>query len=524
MHTVDTNTTLYKALDNVAQQYPQRDALVLGDARDSYSELGKRVDSLAAGLSQLGIGRNDNVGILLPVCRENLYAFFALAKLGAPFVPVSLELRAYEVRHILGDSEAVAMITLDQMHGHDYLAMVQEIQADLPDLRHVIVHGEGGSADHLRLSQLLETPSSLLEGEPVSADDLVGIMYTSGTTGLPKGASHTHRSFLSEIDVVLELFEPEDLVAVLNQFPMFHHSGIAVPLIFLLSGGKLVLARQFDPRETLRLIEEERISFLVGAPVTAMLILRMAAAEQRDLSSLRVFGMGGSLCPPELIRALREQLDCVVFNGLGITEAGFVATTRPEDPEHIQASTVGRPARGVEVRIVDDQRCEVPVGHEGEIACRSPMAMEGYYNRPEETAEVMDEEGWYYTGDIGSVDENGYLSILGRKKEMIIRGGENIYPAEIERFLATNPKVRMAAVIGEPSDVAGERVVAYVQPVEGMTLTEREVLDYCRGQIATYKIPQEVRFVESFPLSALRKVQKFKLRERATGSAEGIQS
>lgn len=522
--TIETSATLYEALQNVIKQYPGRDALVLGEARDTYRQLGDKVDALAAGLAQLGIGKGDKVGLILPVCLENVYAFFALAKLGAPFVPISPQLRAFEVGHILGDSEAVAVITIRQMMGHDYVAMIEGVRSELDNLRHVIVYGDGATGEAIPLAELLATEVVPLDTEPVRPDDIVGLMYTSGTTGLPKGAMHTHGSVLTQIDIVLQMFEPEDLAALLNHFPMFHHSGIAAPLMFLLSGGKLVLAARFDPREALRLIEEERISFTVGAPVTAMLMLKMLDIDQRDLSSLRVFGMGGSLCPPELIRALRERLNCGVFNGLGITEAGFVSTTKPDDPEHVQTRTVGRPAPGVEVKIVDDERREVPVGQAGEIACRSPMVMEGYYGRPEETLEVLDEAGWYYSGDVGSLDGEGYLSIFDRKKDVIIRGGENIYPAEIERYLATHPKIQMAAVIGVPSEATGERVRAYILPVEGAELTETDVVNYCRGQIATYKLPEQVRFVKGFPLSALWKVQKYKLREGAIRELEGTSS
>lgn len=519
--TTHTDMTLYEALRDAIEKYPDKDALVLGEARDTYRQFGEKVDALAAGLSQLGIGKGNNVALILPVCLENIYAFFALAKIGAPFVPLSPQLRAFEVRHILSDSEAAAVITLGQMMGHDYVAMIEGIRPELPNLRHVIVYGDGGRAGDVAMSELLAADPASLDEEAPSPEDIVGIFYTSGTTGLPKGAMHTHKAVVTQISTILQMFQPEDLRAMLNHFPMFHHSGIAAPLIFLLSGGKLVLAERFDPRQALRLAEEEQISFLVGAPVTAMLMLKMPDIDQRNLSSLRVFGMGGSLCPPELIRALKERLGCGVFNGLGVTEAGFISTTKPDDPEEVQTRTVGRPAQGVEVRIVDDHRREVPVGQAGEIACRSPMAMEGYYKRPEETAEVLDEDGWYYTGDVGSLNESGYLSIFDRKKDIINRGGENVYPAEIENYLVTHPKIKMAAVIGVPSQVGGERVRVYVLPMEGAELTETEVVDYCRGQIANYKLPEEVRIVEGFPLSAMWKVQKYKLREEAIKELTG---
>jgi fatty-acyl-CoA synthase/long-chain acyl-CoA synthetase len=521
---LNTDGSLYEALHAMVTQYPDDDALVLGEGRDTYRQLGRKVDALAAGFSEMGIGRGDKIAIILPVCRENVYVFFALAKLGAPFVPISPQLRSYEVRHILSDSDAIGVVTLASMMGHDYVAMLEGLKADLPKLQHIVVYGGEAKGDHVALSGLLAGEPAPVEGELPTGDDIVGIMFTSGTTGLPKGAMHTHRSMLTEIDIVLRMFTREDLSALLNSFPMFHHSGIAAPLMFLLSGGKLVLQTRFDPREALRLIEEEKISFAVGAPVTAMLMLRLSAVDQRDLSSLRVFGMGGSLCPPELIRTLKERLGCVVFNGLGITEAGFVSTTRPDDSEELQATTVGRPAQGVEVKIVDDDRSEVPVGEAGEIACRSAMVMEGYYGRPEETAQVLDDERWYYTGDVGSLDADGYLMIFDRKKDMIIRGGENIYAAEIEHFLATHPQIQQAAVIGVPGEVTGERVRAYVKLMEGAQLSETDVVNYCRGQIANYKLPEEVRFVESFPLSALWKVQKYKLRDEAIKEREAAAS
>ncbi|MFC2030161.1 class I adenylate-forming enzyme family protein [Chloroflexota bacterium] len=512
---IRANSTLYDALQQVIEQCPEDEALVLEGTRKTYAQLGRLVDALASGLSRLGISHGDNVALILPVCLENIYAFFALARLGAPFVPISPQLRAFELRHILDDSEAAAVITIGNMMGHDYVDMIQALRPGLPNLKHVIVHGEGATGDAVPLEELLgaehHPPPESLAGPA----DLVGLMYTSGTTGLPKGAMHTHRSMLTQVAVVLELFGPDDLAAMLNHFPMFHLSGIAAPMIFLLSGGKLVLAERFHPIEALNLIGAERISFTVGAPATAQLMLKMAQPLQHDLSSLRVFGMGGSLCPPELIRALKERWDCAVFNGLGISEAGFVSTTRPDDPERVQANTVGRPAKGVDLRIVNDEHRDLPVGEEGEIVCRSPMVMEGYYKRPDETAEVLDADGWYHTGDIGSLDEEGYLSIFDRKKDVIHRGGESLYPAEIERYLVTHPQIKMAAVIGVPSPVGGERVRAYILPLEGAELTEIDVVNYCRGRIATYKIPAEVRIVESFPLSALWKVQKFQLREEA---------
>jgi len=242
---------------------------------------------------------------------------------------------------------------------------------------------------------------------------------------------------------------------------------------------------------------------------------------QRDLSSVKVAAMGAAPVPPALINALRERLGCGVFNVYGMTEMGLISFTSPNYPLEIQTTTIGRPPSGVEVKIVDEERREVPIGQAGEIACITPQAMMGYYNNPEQTAESYDDEGWFCTGDIGRCSEEGYISIFDRKTDMIIRGGENIYPAEIEFYLMSNPKVQMAAVIGIPSEVSGETLRAYILLKEDEELTEVEVVDYCRGQIAAYKIPQEVRFVESLPLTSLMKVKKYQLREEAMRELEG---
>jgi fatty-acyl-CoA synthase/long-chain acyl-CoA synthetase len=513
---IDTNSTVYNALFAAAQQHPAKDAVVFGGTRKTYKQLINSVDSLAEGLYDLGIRKGDNVALILPPCFENVLCFFSLAKLGTPFVPISPQLRSYEVQHILRDSDSVAVIAMAEMMGHNYLQMIEDIRPHLPKFNHLIALGKNTCENVQSFDALVENENKTNLEEPVFPSDIVGIFYTSGTTGLPKGAMHSHRGILTQISSTIELFSQNDLAAMLNFFPMFHLSGIVSPLIFLLSGGKLVLTPRFDPREALRLIEEEKISFMVGAPITARIILKLAESSQRDLSSLRIFGMGGAQCPPEIIHNLKQRFNCGVFNGLGITEAGFVSASKPDDPEDKQVATVGRPPTGVDLEIVNDDRQILPVGDIGEIACRSSMMMEGYYKQPDETSKVLDDDGWYYTGDIGRLDQLGYLTILDRKKDVISRGAENIYPAEIERYLVSHSKIKKAAVIGVPSAVGGERVRAYILAEDGAELDEIEVVKYCRGQIASYKLPDEVRFVDDFPLSSLWKVQKYKLREEAS--------
>jgi len=311
------------------------------------------------------------------------------------------------------------------------------------------------------------------------------------------------------------------MAIILSPFPLFHFAGIILPLLALLTGNKLVIFPRFHPIEVLRLIEEEQVTLVVTAPAMMKLIMDVMDIAQRDLSSLKVVAMGAAPVPPVLIKAVMEQLGCGFFNVYGMTEMGIISFTRPNYPLEIQTTTIGRPPSGVEVKIIDEERREVPIGQVGEIACLTPQAMTGYYNNPEQTAKSFDDEGWFYTGDIGSYGEEGYLSIFDRKTDMIIRGGENIYPAEIEHYLVSHPKVQMAAVIGIPSVVSGETLRAYILLKEDEELTEVEVVDYCRGHIAAYKIPQEVRFVERFPLTSLMKVQKYQLREEAMLELEG---
>ncbi len=516
--TLDANRSLYELLKNNIQEFPDREAVVLGETRVTYRQLGERVDGLAAGLSQLGVQKGERVCLMLPTCVENLYAFFALAKLGAPFVPMSPQLRPFDVQHLLDDSEAVALITVAQLMNYDYLAMIEGIRPNLPNLRHVIAMGDTGDGKAVSLNELLQTTATVESAaEP---DDMLAFLYTSGTTGFPKGAMHTHRNFALMINALTATGVEGTWECVMNPFPMFHFGGVLMGLVPTLLAGKMVLLPAFNPREALRLIEQERVTNFGGVPTMMMLMLRMPDFDQYDLSSIRACGAGAAPVPAELVYTLRERLGCSFVNGYGMTEAGVISVTTEDDPPEAPAYSSGRPVPGMEVKITDDDRNELPDGEEGEITVRGATLLKGYYNRPEQTAQAFDDDGWFYTNDVGMIDEDGYVRVLDRKGDMLIRGGANVYPAEIENFLVTNPKVQMAGVIGVPSPVSGERVRAYILPMEGAELTEAEVMNYCRGQIAGYKLPDEVRIVESLPLSALRKVQKFKLREQAMKEME----
>jgi len=282
----------------------------------------------------------------------------------------------------------------------------------------------------------------------------------------------------------------------------------------LLMGDRLVAMPRFHPREALRLVEEERVTILVAVPMMYQIMLGLEGFEQYDTSSLLICGTGAAPCPPHLAREIQRRFGCAVHIGFGATETGGgLAISSLADSAKQQAETVGRPLPDTEIKIVDDQGRELPPGEVGELACRSDGVMLGYYGAPEATAEVLDEEGWYYTGDLAMIDADGYLRIVGRKKDMIIRGGQNIYPAEIEGYLTSHPKIREAAVVGMPSTVGGESVWAFIILEDGVEMTAEEVLSYCRAELEPFKIPSRVRFMAEFPRSAAGKPQKFKLRE-----------
>jgi fatty-acyl-CoA synthase/long-chain acyl-CoA synthetase len=392
--------------------------------------------------------------------------------------------------------------------------------------------------------------------EPVAAEiqptDPAMILYTSGTTGAPKGAVHSHRTLLMALRLLIAKYRKEmmpswplvknilpalktvrrvpwlgevmltlvDLaqIKLLILTPFYHIAGYFQIVLGVLAGCKLVVLERFHPERALELIRRERVTLVVGVPPMYQAMLERENFARFDLSSVVLMVTTAMATPPQLVRDLRDRIGGFIVIIYGATEIAATTVTVPTDASDKQTDTVGRVAmNGVEVRIVDDQRREVPRGAMGEIAVRAPSMMEGYYKRPDATAEVIDQDGWYYTGDMGQLDAEGYVTVLGRRGDMIIRAGVNVYPAEIENYLLTHPKISQVAVIGLPGPASsGERVVAYVVPKEGDVMEAGDVLAYCWGQIAAFKVPDEVRFVKELPVtSALQKVQHYKLRQQA---------
>jgi fatty-acyl-CoA synthase len=530
------NTTMADAIHRVAESRRDREALVCGEVRATYGHLLEHIVALAQGLHSLGVGKEDKVAALLPPGPDFVTLFFAVARLGAVIVPLNPQLRRRGLSGVIQDAEPIALVTARPVEA--------ELLRQAASLRHVILAGEGEArgpslADLMGAGEAASPPP-----DGVSPDDLLAILYTSGTTGTPKGTMHSHRSLIAPVVASIKLRElwvrrpslrtlgqtaralaryrerllraagrPQTFLSTVGWHTI---TGIEVMLQALLMGDRLVVMPRFHPREALQLIEQERVTVLVAVPMACQVMLGLREFEHYDTSSLLICGTGAAPCPPHLAQEIQQRFGCAVHIGFGATEtAGGIAATSLSDSDKRQSETVGRPMPGMEIRIVDEQRRTLPPGQVGELACRSDSVMLGYYHAPDATAEVMDEDGWYYTGDLAVMDDEGYLRIVGRKKDVIIRGGQNIYPPEIEAYLASHPRIREAAVVGVPAAVGGESAWAFVILEGEAEMTAQQVLDYCRAELEPYKVPARVRFVADFPRSQTGKPQKFKLRSLA---------
>jgi fatty-acyl-CoA synthase len=531
---LNVDMTMSRALREVARSRSGQEALVCGHVRLTYGQLLERVDGLANGLHCLGVGKGDRVACILPPGPEHGVLFFAVAELGAVIVPLSPQVRPRQLNEVLADAQPVALVTSQPLDG----ALIQ-----LPPGL-LIVQAGPSAPSGVPFGELLSGGGAPVPDSGVQPQDLHALLYTSGTTGKPKGAMHSHRSLIAPVVASLKVRElwtrPRQLKQVgqmavalaryrekllrmvgrpftfLSTAGWHGITGIQVMLEALLMGDKLVVMPQFDPRRCLELIQKERVTLLVAVPMAYQVMLSLDDLDSYDTSSLVICGTGTAPCPPELGREIQRRFGCALYIGFGATEmGGGVAITSLSDSSRQQVETVGKPLPGVGIKIVDEQRREVPPGEVGELVCRGDNIMLGYYQDPELSASAVDAEGWYYTGDLARLDEKGYLRIVGRKKDVIIRGGQNIYPVEIEHYLVAHPKIREAAVVGVPAGVQGENVWAFVRLEEGVEMSAQEVKDHCRQALEAHKVPAQVRFVADFPRGEMGKPQKYRLRELA---------
>ncbi|MCK4600467.1 long-chain-fatty-acid--CoA ligase [Candidatus Bipolaricaulota bacterium] len=525
--------TLSQVLSETTRAFPQRNAIIDQGCKISYQELNERVNQLARGLIELGVQKGEKVGLWMPNGPKWVIAYFAIARIGAVVVPMNTRYKSHEVYYILQNSEATTLFIADTFVGIDYRKMIGEVRENLPGLKHIIISGKKGSDMHtfdevVALGVLHLEDKKIDKREAIcNPRDNVFILYTSGTTGNPKGAMLSHHNIAENARQVTQVLHTSEKDTFLLAVPFFHCFGCVMGIMGAITwGASLVPMSVFKAKEALELIEEEEVSILYGVPTMFVLELEEYRkgkddGSQYDVSSLRTGIMAGAPCPVEVMRGTMEEFGCNVSIAYGLTEASPVITmTRFDDSLERRVETVGKALPGIEVKITDDDRWSLPPGEMGELTCRGYNVMLGYYKMPGKTAEVIDEEGWLYSGDLATVDEEGYVKIVGRKKDMLITGGFNVYPAEIEEYLFTHPKVQNVSVVGVPDEVMGEVAIAHIIPREGMTIDPQEIVGYCMGKIANFKVPRYVEIMDEFPMTQSGKIQKFRLREVAKEALE----
>jgi fatty-acyl-CoA synthase len=514
--------TIGASLERTASEHPDREALVVRhqDARLTYSELNEQVDRLARALLAAGIEKGDRLGIWAPNCAEWVLVQFASAKAGAILVNVNPAYRTSELEYALDQSGCRMLVAAREFKGSDYVAMVEEVRPGLDQLERV-VHLDTPAWDEL-LAQAEHAPREDLERRQreLDFDDPINIQYTSGTTGFPKGATLSHHNILNNGFFVAEMcrYTEEDRVCI--PVPFYHCFGMVMGNLGCVTHGAamVVPAPAFEPQAVLETVQEERCTSLYGVPTMFIAELAHPQFAEYDLSSLRTGIMAGSPCPVETMKRVVSEMHMEdVTICYGMTETSPVSTqTAADDSLEKRVGTTGRVHPHVEVKIVDPVTgLTVERGEPGELLTRGYSVMRGYWQQPERTAEAIDAARWMHTGDLATMDEDGYVNIVGRSKEMVIRGGENIYPREVEEFLMGHPDVEEVAVFGVPDERYGEALMACVRLRADASPDEDTLREFCSGRIAHFKVPRYVRFVDEFPMTVTGKVQKFKMRDAA---------
>ncbi|MEV1066695.1 AMP-binding protein [Streptomyces sp. NPDC050263] len=515
------DTTIGDDFDRTVALFPGREALVdvPTGRRWTYAELRAEVDALALALIEAGIARGDRVGIWAPNCAEWVMVQYATAKMGAVLVNINPAYRSHELAYALNRSGIRVLFAMASFKTIDYAAMAEEVAPGCPSLERTVYLGGEEWAALLHRGRLA-SPDRLAEAQnELSPDDPINIQYTSGTTGFPKGATLSHRNILNNGYFVGELlgYGEEDRICV--PVPFYHCFGMVLGNLASTSHGACVVipAPAFDPVATLTACVEERCTSLYGVPTMFIALLNLPDFASYDLSSMRTGVMAGSPCPVEVMKQVTKWAPEVAIC-YGMTETSPTSTqTTADDSLERRVSTVGRAHPHVEVKIVDPVTGEtVPRGRSGELCTRGYSVMIGYWGEPEKTAEAVDADGWMHTGDLGVMDADGCLAITGRIKDLVIRGGENIYPREIEEFLYTHPDVLDAQVIGVPDEKYGEELMAWLRLREGAApLDAAAVREFCSGKLAHFKIPRYVHCVDAFPMTVTGKIRKVEMRERA---------
>ncbi|NIJ17867.1 AMP-binding protein [Sphingobium vermicomposti] len=528
--------TIGQAVARAAERWGNNDAVVAVEqgVRWSYAELLARADALASGLLELGLGPGDRIGIWSPNCAEWTLTQFAAARAGLILVTINPAYRLSEVEYTINNVGLRALVAAERFKSSAYPEMIEELAPEiirkgagplraerLPTLEAAILINGAPRPGWLRFDDLASSKACPERLEAVERgirpEDATNIQFTSGTTGLPKGATLTHRGILNNGYFVGRAMNLGDTDRICIPVPLYHCFGMVMGNLAALTHGAAMIypSSAFDPVAVLHAVEKERCTALYGVPTMLIAVLAQPELDSADMSSLRTGCMAGALCPEPLMREVMQRLNMSqVTIAYGMTETSPVSfQTVPDDSIERRTTTVGRVQPHLESKIVDESGAIVPRGTPGELCTRGYSVMLGYWGDSVQTAAAIDEDGWMHSGDIAILDEAGYGSVVGRIKDMVIRGGENIYPREIEDFLRRHPAVEDVAVVGVPDERMGEEVCAWISLRHGQALAEQDVRTYCQGQIAHYKIPRYIHIVESFPTTVTGKIQKFRIRE-----------
>jgi fatty-acyl-CoA synthase len=523
---------------DAAKKFSDRPALIVRhqSINWSYAELNQKADDFAAGLLSLGFQPGDRVGVWAPNCAEWIVAQYATAKAGIIQVNINPAYRLHELEYVLNKVSCKGLITAAQFKSSDYIDMLYQLAPEirtskagelksekLPHLQWLIRLGNEKSDGFLNFDDISNAANreslAILEdtGKALTAESAINIQFTSGTTGSPKGATLTHRNILNNGFFVGEAMKFTEADRLCIPVPLYHCFGMVMGSLNCVTHGACMVfpSDGFDPESTLKTISEEKCTALFGVPTMFIAELDHPGFENYDMSSLRTGCMAGASCPIEVMKKVFDDMHMSeVTIAYGMTETSPVSfQSSTDDPIERRVSTVGRVHPHVEVKIINEQGDTVARGEKGEFCTRGYSVMTGYWDDEERTQEAIDEDGWMHTGDLAILDDEGYCNIVGRLKDMVIRGGENVYPREIEEFIYTNNKVQDVSVFGVPDDKFGEEICAWIKLKSDLQASEEEIKDFCKGQIAHYKVPRYIKFVEDFPMTVTGKIQKFVMRE-----------
>jgi long-chain acyl-CoA synthetase len=522
-----TTLNLASVIEHHARLAPQREAIVWNDVRLTFGQLNGFANRVAHALAEMGIGYGDKVALSCPNLPFFPIVYYGIMKAGAVVVPLCVLFKAREVAYHLEDSDSKAVFVFEGTPELPLVKWVKEGFDQVESCRNLIVMtkdpaGPSPIDGAKTLTQITFDQPDTFDTYPTKPEDTCAILYTSGTTGQPKGAELTHSNLMSNVVTtdrtampVLDFTGGEQMTCLIT-LPLFHTTGQTVQMnTNLYAGNRVVLLPRFEPQATLETMAQEKVNFWIGVPTMYWAILKFVEESGFDISAvaghLKVPTSGGAPMPVEVMKDFARVFGLRILEGYGLSETSPLACFNHFDKPS-KPGTVGQPIFGVDVRCVDDDDKEVPRGERGEVVIRGPNVMKGYYKRPEATAEAF-RNGWFHTGDIGIVDEEGYLAIVDRKKDMILRGGYNVYPRELEEVIITHEAVSLCAVIGVPDERLGEEVKAYIVLKENMSIGEDEMIDWCRGQFAANKYPRYVEFRDALPIGATGKLLKRELRE-----------